>query len=287
MKFLLLTFLLSCSTAGVEEKDNDLDVSGVRDSIELWKKDLKLTDEGYLESLTHDCDGALWQGKWCAVTGCDLSDKYEDEGRFFRRPDPRCYEDGKDQGSKSTWSRDMFICGLVPWVYGTKNVSAIDRHVNYGIDNNWLMGEPKVGDDLINAARHFYTPNMRGVAYKLLDHIGGPKYPGVLWSKTGSYAEGLEDYHGHLQACLIWIKGEIDGGISEKMLGIVKTHHKRVPDDPFYAVLYGKYSGDWQPAIKNCTKKEPFRGDYVRCGEADCYAAHSIHACNLLLEGAK
>jgi len=297
MKYLLLTLLLlqGCVTTPDNEplEPIGVDVSQIHDAMRSWEEH-ELTKEGYLKDILGDCDGALWQGQWCAATGCDLTKGYEGEpGRFYRRATAeKCWHKGEENGSKTTWSRDMFVCGLLPWALLTKDLPALDRHARYGWSKNWVMGEPPLFDNLKENSRLYYTPSIRALLYKSIKHLGGYEYPGTAWDwivsnfKNLDMSEGLEDYQAHLQVCKIWGKSVLDGGISDLMKERVKTHHKRVPSDPFYAFMYGKFYGDWGQAAKACTAKVPFSGDYVRCGKSTtaCAYAHSVFSCNLLLK---
>lgn len=298
MKLLfLITFLTSCVTTPNNEPlvPFGVDVAKIRSSMNAWPEQ-ELTKEGYLKDITHDCDGALWQGQWCAATGCDLTVGYESKsepGRFYRRAtDDKCWNDRGENGSKTTWSRDMFMCGLLPWALKTKNGKALDRHARYGWKKTWVMGDPPLLDDIKSNSRLFYTPTTQAVLHRAIHHLGGPLYPEVAWGWVVSHFQkmdmppDLDDYEAHLQVCKIWARGEMENGISDVMKDRLKDHHFRVPEDPFYAVMYGKYFGDWGPATKACTRSLPWSGDYVRCGKSTpaCAYAHSVFACNLLIE---
>lgn len=232
-----------------------------------------------LAPILDDCDGMIWQGQWCSVAGCSLTDYRDDQdpGRFYRRPDPRCW-DGKPQGSATTWSRDMFVCGLLPYALIRENLEYLKSHQAYGEAHGWYLGEPKAD------GRAYYNPQIRALLAKAVEHLGGDKDNDTLWPTI--YPSGLSDYQAHLQVCNIWARGIIEGKIHSMMLDRVFEHYKRVPDDPFYSVVYAIYSGKTGKAVENCLKEEPFTGDYVRCGNHGraCGFAHQVFACQILMD---
>ncbi len=117
MKFLVLAlFLSSCVTTEQQKSKLTYDLTKAIDVRTRTVDLVKVDKNGLSEEIKKDCDGILWQSQWCSATGCDLVG-YEDtrkNGRFYRRPQPRCWErikaeQGLRQGSASTWSRDMFV----------------------------------------------------------------------------------------------------------------------------------------------------------------------------------
>jgi hypothetical protein len=222
-----------------------------------------------------DCDGMIWAGKYAASN--DVADvnieaaEYPDApGKFGRRPPPYCWNatDG-DVGSKTEWSRDMFVAGLLPYVWRKDRRDILERHLAYGKANNWQMGEP------IADGRTIYTPSLIGLAYSVLYAMGGELDPASLWPSF--YPSGLSDYEAHLQVMAIWSQGEaaaklgdsdavpkdpatddptVDKAPPESALRVGQTmyerleeHADREPACPLYQTVYALYSGKMARAI--------------------------------------
>ena len=281
MKYLFLILLIAGCSLKQPEAKTDLPMEDLKAAQQQRIADaLAEFDDGNgrLAPILEDCDGTIWQGQWCAVTGCSLSD-YREGGRWYRRPEPRCWtEDGGPDGSATTYSRDMEVCGAIPYMLfrGTDRM-AIER-LEYLKGNDWYSGEPK------SDKRTYFTPQMKALVTKAAEHLGVPADKNQYWPSI--YLSGLTDYHAHLQMCNIWARGHIEGKVHSAMLDRAFEHHKRLPDLPLYSVIYGIYSGKTGKAVENCLREEPYHGDYIRCGKhprACGYATHTF-ACQILID---
>ena len=227
-----------------------------------------------------DCDGMLWSAKAAAggQQGVNLAGaEYEDAGRFGRRPPPDCWADGQDNGSKSTWSRDMGL-GLIYAAVRTKDLALLERHAAYGVKNKWKMGEPEAD------GRVFYTPAMIGLLYQAIHFLGGEDNPARQVPDV--YISGLDDFQAHLQVLSILLRGEIEGGIRDVMLDRLREHAKREPESPFYLAALATYDGAPDAAVEACLKDSV--SSYVRCGEfRRCQLADLIFSCDLVLRKLK
>jgi len=289
MKLLILSlFLTSCVTTQ-QKTLKDYDLSS---AIAVRNADIKKADKdknGLLTEIKKDCDGMIWQGQWCASTGCDLVG-YEDtrlNGRFYRRPQPRCWtkskaDKGIRQGSAATWSRDMFVCGFGIYALAQQRLDLLQRHVKYGQDNFFVMGYPVFAKGY--DPRTTYTPNVRAYLYRALASVGGKKYPGYYW--PAAYGSGSKDFHAHLQLCSIWARGISDNRITNQMKSRVEEHYKADKTDLFAAYLHGKYTGNYKRIHKLCSSSEMVVPKYVRCGKGrtDCQIAHKVFVCGMMID---
>ena len=229
-----------------------------------------------------DCDGMLWSGKY-ATTACSVkigAAEFE-PGRFGRRPSPRCYDEvnGIDQGSKTTWSRDMAM-GLFAYAWVCKKLDPLIRHRRYGIANNWIMGQP------IADGRTVYTPQVIGLMHEIIYKLGGENSPNRALPSV--YPEGLVNYKAHLQMINIWLRGELMGEISRVMHKRIKEHSEREPYNPFYQYMAGLYEGNQTRAIKLLLDPSMPMGSYVRCKhEHRCKLADWLFTARLVLESVK
>lgn len=220
----------------------------VDESIEL--RDIQ---NGWL--MSDGCDSMLYNGLWASSPGIDGVDinaaEYPDEpGRFGRRPGTPCWTpELGDNGSKTTWSRDMGM-GFIVWAYRKGNIGVLERHAKYGKSKNWQMGEP------FDDGRVQYTPAMIGQLYYAIYALGGEDSTNRIWPNV--YPSGLNDFEAHLQMLSIYLRGTIAEklnsadavpakpgsaliDISAPMFDRVIEHSTREPMCPFYEYLRAVY----------------------------------------------
>lgn len=286
MKYLIITLCVAAVACGRDrkEKQEPKPDDRVAQLVDLYADMLAKAEQvrdqetGWLDR--HGCDAMLWSSVYAAspwVSGVDLkAAEFEGQpGRFGRRPPPHCWDpENGDQGSKTTWSRDMFVGGLLPWAWLTKQLDVLDRHASYGKSVNWKMGEP------LDDGRVVYSLSVIGLLYQAIYRLGGEDSANRIWPSV--YPQGLRDYEAHLQVKSIWLRGEIQGSISKAMGERLEEHYLRMPGDPFYAYVWGCYSGNQSPAIDAILAGTV--GDYVRCEEREqCELAHRIFVTGQIL----
>lgn len=309
MNKLIVIAMLFAATAACSEKVKkvkiaDPDAKKVAQLQQLYDDMLRQAEDirdpvtGWLD--VKGCDGMIWAGRYASAPGVNevdilAAENPEQPGRFHRRPAPYCWnEDEGDVGSKSTWSRDMAVCGLFVYAWEREDLQALERHAAYGKQENWKMGKP------IADGRVLYTPSVIGLLYQLIFGLGGEDNASRAWPSI--YTAGLDDFQAHLQVCSIWLRGEVaetygdadavpakpeDGAsltsVSTTMFERLQEHHERVPGDPFYAYVHGLYNGDMMPAVEACL--DGTVGGYVRSSyQEDAELAHRIFACGKTLQ---
>lgn len=210
-----------------------------------------------------DCDGMIWAGKYSCSLGesstvnLRASEYPGQPGRFDRRPPPFCWtKELGDQGSKTTWSRDMGIAGLIPAAWCKKDLKILQDHAAYGEAHNWHMGEP------LADGRAIYSPGVIGILYSAIKKLGGPSNDKA--KLPSFYPAGLDDYQAHLQMMDIWLKGEFRDSISAVMRDRIKEHSKREPECPFYSYLNGLYTGSQDRTIELLLASSEPKCSYVR-----------------------
>lgn len=255
-------------------------------------------ESGWPDAL--DCDGMVWAGHHACGSGePDLrASAYPEVGRFGRAAARRCWtkEDG-DVGSKTTWSNDMGKL-LIAGAWCQKDRKILEDHERYGRANAWVMGEGEKAEVL---ARAVYRPHTIGLLYQAIFALGGPDNANRLWPNL--YPQGLEGYEARLQMEDIWLRGEIALALdapqdaphlteSKSLLNVsrimyrrIEEHHNRQPENPFYAALYGVYSGDITPALEICSNPKLIKAEGVRCKtQRACELAFKIHSCKIILD---
>jgi hypothetical protein len=299
-KVMLLTVFILFGCSDWRDEKEAIEVDQVDQLVDVFEqkqakaKELRDPETGWLTP--DSCDGILWSSKYAITVGIDEVDieaaEHPDEmGRFGRRPHPPCWsEELGDQGSPATWSRDMFKAGLAPWAWEHKRLDVLERHAEYGKDNNWYMGKP------LADGRTLYTPQVIGFLYQIIYALGGENSINRMWPEW--YNSGLDDFEAHLQVMGILVRGEIHEargeadavpallGISGGMWERIEEHYNREPHNPLYAYMYNLYdSGDFTDTITLLLDhSEPF-GTYVRCGEIErCKLAEWLYVAYKVLK---
>ena len=265
MKYTILYFLLiSCSKVTPVVSDGDR--SAIKLKIFELENSAKTDSNGWIVS--ESCDAMLWTGKAC-LEKTDLL-AAEDNGKFYRTPDKRCFE---DQRSGSSWSRDMSL-GLLHCLIQKKDLAAIERHIDYGNKHHWIMG-----DGL--KSRTAYSPALIGLWYKAARKLGhNYRYAEI----SNVYPKGLVDYQAHLQMLDIYLRGKLNGKISNIMLRRIIEHANRLPDSIFYHLLRLKYDSSHDFDLSVCLDDNHSVRDYVRCDGEHCELAERIFSCKMALE---
>lgn len=273
MKYLLLIALLIACGEKKNEKDPGPAPTGIEQLELQFYADLNRalnirdSDTGWLEE---GCDGFLWTAKYASVT-CDVdmrASEFDERGRFGRTPAKRCWtpETG-DNGSKTTWSRDMGT-GLAEYTWRCKNRQMLQDHIDYGWGTtpDWVMGEP------IDDGRVIYTPNLVGMLHQVRFALGGADSPNRYW--PASYPGGLDDYEAHLQVWSIKIRHEVDEslgevnlmGITEQMEDRIVEHYRREPRCPFYSYMYHLFKTGDMSEPTELVNGDIFECSYLREG---------------------
>lgn len=270
LRFALPILLVGCTSAQkVRKTEQKNRIPLVVEKIEALKTVLKGREDKF-EWVARGCDGMLWEGKYRAVVGGgNLAAAEREPGRFGRRPEP-CW-DGKDIGSKTTWSRDMAV-GLVLWLWRSGDFRTLERHYQFGKENHWAMGFPKTN-------RVYYTPQMKSFLTRTIRALGGSNHSPYKWNAL--YFPGKLDYAAHLEVLQIVARSEIEGSIPKIALARLKEHAKRAPRNPLYAASLVKFGGSSSDAIESCLV--PKFDTYVRCDDGNCRLIEQLFACDLIL----
>ena len=196
--------------------------------------------DGFL--YTDKCDALLFTGLYgAALPGEVFIDAARDsDGHWHRRPGHDCSP--TIGNSRSTISRDM-ILGLFWHMWRNKDLPmAIQLMRDLKSNLYMLEGEGTPGELLVN-------PAMLSTLAHIILKLGGPRYelelayPAVLSKDTGFIA--------HLAVWHILLRAELKKEIEDAHLSILKTHHDRNPQNPFFQAAYHRwYDGDQSEAIE-------------------------------------
>jgi len=265
-----IAFCISCSSPKNKQVDSSKDrLAELQENQNfLINEMMKISDSKNTWLVDKSCDSMMWS----ALAGTSLKGYFdyslaEEDGKFYRTQYKNCYP----EDSKSSWSRDMSLALLI-YLYSQKDLAAVERHIEYGENNGWIMGEGV-------KSRTYYTPALISLWYKVAKTLGHDYRKFII---PNVYTKGLIDYQAHLQMLDIYLNGELDGAISDGMLSRVREHSSRLPSSNFYDAIRSKYLGDFSRVIGRCISDEHLVGDYVRCDNEPCELAEQIFACGII-----
>lgn len=185
-----------------------------------------------------ECDGAGFTSLYslgCRENEVDLSIFQNESGEMFRNPNHDCYP----AKSKAGFSKDHVLMRLVAAV-GQHDKQWPKTFLDYATSRGGFFcdavdTETKVSRCLLSPFLVEYLNKAKG-DYSLLSE---PHSDDALFEKEG--------FETHLQVLGIWLKGKLDGSITNASLGYLETYAKREPLNALYqsiAYRYGKASKD-------------------------------------------
>lgn len=266
IKYLALILLIvSCGTVNPKK--------GVQTSVDLYSK--LQEKSGLYQSLldrndhrdsngfimTDKCDSLFFSGLLSAVTkDINILAARDEDGVWYRRPNKDC---GPDFGnSRSTISRDM-ILGLYFYLWYNKDLdTAIDLMEQLRNNLYFLPGDGTPGE-------LFMIPSMMRTLADIIKGLGGPKYDLELAYPVSLSSDG--GYIAHLTVWHIFLRGEINGKISDANFKLLKMHAKRQPKNPLFQAVYHKYlDGNYNSVIHLLLDENEYPSHQLPSTEEHC-----------------
>jgi len=252
--------------------------------IKQYNQITKERPSGWL--LPGGCDSAIWAYTANAFAGCSPNFKarangYENaKGKFGRRPKTsgRCWI-GKQNGSRTTWSRDQ-AHGLLLYGLKCRDKNIVEDHLNYAKSQWWFTAE---GEWPERWAAGYYNPLFRGLLGTVAKDLGINTLE-HLWPEY--HQSGHDDYVSKLQALDIYMRSKVTGYLTSQQRDRVLEHFNRDPRDVFFSSLAAKFGLiNFRFAVNNCLSHETYAGEYVRGHNfAECYLSQKLQSCSIILE---
>lgn len=179
-----------------------------------------------------ECDGAGFTSLYalaCGSNGVDLSVFQASNNEMYRNPQHDCYP----TRSKSGFSKDHVLMRLVAAV-GQGDKEWPKSFLEFATSNNGFFCDAV--DNTTKFSRCFLSPFL--IEY-LSKAKGGSslleeKYSDDAWGEK-------EGFEAHLHVLGIWIKGKLDGSISNVDLSYLEAYAKREPMNALYQALAYRY----------------------------------------------
>lgn len=182
--------------------------------------------------VVEECDGAGFTSLYalaCGQAGVDLSVFQNPSGEMFRNPNHDCYP----ARSKAGFSKDHVLMRLVAAV-GQGDKEWPKTFLDYTKSNGGFFCDAI--DNVTKISRCFISPFL--IEY-LSKAKGGSslleeKYSDDAWGEK-------EGFEAHLHVLGIWVKGKLDGSISNVDLSYLEAYAKREPMNALYQALAYRY----------------------------------------------
>lgn len=217
----------------------------------------------------NDCDSALWAGISCQLgMRTEISFAEYSPGEIHRRPYRACYTD-RDEGSKTTISRDM-LTGYMGCLIYKKDLPALKRLASYGERHNWIMGKPEW-----YVSRVYLGTNLTGLLGRAIHKISDGSDDRSYRNLPTAHLPVTEDYARHIQVQEILLQDSVDEiktvDINGNMLERLKDHASSSPEDPLFAAALGRFTGDQSRTMELLMRDEMYCPTYARGERPDLY----------------
>lgn len=328
MKIIILAFVLSVTACswGPWAKDNPTKEDEgfdpeVREAV-IERMDLYcgLSKPKYLETatITDRCDAALYtglHGMVCNYVTITQFESAEEPGKMCRRPGCVCFQNGKDTGSDSNWSKDM-ATGAQGNQAVRPDFELLSRIVKYGEDNNWVVCQGK--DSTATLSKCVMSPKIISRWYDLRDRAN----PNLRLTSEDSHERYLNlvetygdrqdedaigvktDFRAHLDILGIVNEWLIHGAISSFSMTTLRKQAEREPKNLLYQSAFTRFHGggrtdvakallemfpaDRLPTSNDWCEDYIFQRDYMRGSEVNndwlpCDGNHTYTGTDFLL----
>lgn len=194
--------------------------------------------------VSSECDALLF----VALTQVGLGEQGDvgaaesEPGKWNRKQGPEFADE-----CSSDISRDMFA-GLFTWIWEFKRLDVAQALWNYGVQNNWKMGEERNFEEHFD--RVYFRPGTVGMLAELIYSLGGENH----WERsllTVTPQSTEPGFQSHLTMLTLYLLGEMHGGLTGGELDDLQKIRDLSPNNALAQALYHRYTdGDQSVATK-------------------------------------
>jgi hypothetical protein len=229
MKKLLITLLLiGC---GSHKSSESVSFPAIEAKARLYCEQSKAEYQAK-KWVVDECDGAGFTALYslgCRTNEVDLSVFSGTSGEMFRNPSHDCYPDR----SKSGFSKDHVLMRMVA-AAGQHDKQWPRQFLDYVNNHGGVFCDAV--DTTTKLSRCVISPFL----YKYLNKLAG--YIGL---EDGNYSEDAlfekEGFEAHLQMLGIWLKGVVDGDLTNSDYKYIKIYSDREPLNALYQAIAFRY----------------------------------------------
>lgn len=226
IQYTVLLLLISC---GHNKSQEPVPFADIQQKASLYCELSKPVYKG-TRWVVEECDGAGFTSLFylaCPNNEVDLSIYSDDAGRMYRNPAKDCYP----IRSKSGFSKDHVLMRLVAAV-GQNDTEWPKSFLDYVTSNNGFFcdaidAETKISRCLISPFLAEYLSKAKGDSSLLSESDD------AWFEKSG--------FEAHLHVLGIWVKGKIDGFISDADTAYLKAYAEREPLNALYQSMAYRY----------------------------------------------
>jgi hypothetical protein len=176
------------------------------------------------------------RGVGCGDVDLSVFESKDEPGRWYRSPKHDCFiPPSIDNGANADTSKDMMI-GTLTYLWYSKDINAVNRYIDYGVDHSWVLGEAINEVEL--ATKCVMTPNLISLLYDIQEDLEG----GELRATTTESFGVNTGFLAHLDVVHILLSGAVRGGITDGELKTLKTQANREPRNALFQAAYHAYT---------------------------------------------
>jgi len=259
-KFILISYILVLSCCGKNKSSPSDSVSfpAIEQKASLY---CELSKPEYEQNkfVVDECDGAGFTSLYamaCPNNGVDLSVFQASNGEMFRNPSHDCYP----ERSKAGFSKDHVLMRLVAAVgQGDKEWPA--KFLGYVQENNGFFCDAV--DTETKLSRCFLSPFL----YEYLNKASGNT--SLAGQSDDAWFE-KEGFEAHLQVLGIWVRGKLDGSITNVDLDYLETYAKRERLNAFYQAMAYRYGKASKGDVLNAFNSAHWPSDRLPSSSVHC-----------------
>jgi hypothetical protein len=236
MRYLLLVIalLLGCSSKKDNETLTPSRIEALDKRAERYCEQSKKLYLDYDETADPNCDAALFtalHGLKCDYVSVDQFESKDEPGKLCRRPGCTCWDNRVEGSPKSHsgFSKDQ-AAGMQLYLATYPDKSLVDRIVDYGKENNWVVCDADTQGGLLGSCL---------MSAKLITRWGdlAGKDPG-----SSSLTSKQTETSAHVLVMTILAENQIYGAISNKSLKHLRTQAAREPNNLVYQAALSRFS---------------------------------------------
>ena len=229
MKYIILTIsLISCGKH--KSSHSDISFPEIAQKASLYCE-LSKPEYETRKWVVDECDGAGFTSLYalsCNIESSKLSVFQSESGEMFRDPSHSCYP----TRSKSGFSKDHVLMRLVAAI-GQQDKVWPKSMLDYSAAHGGFFCDAI--DNTTKVSRCFLSPFLFEYLNKAAGNfnLAEPHSDDALFEKEG--------FEAHLQILGIWVKGKLDGSITNSSLGYLTAYAKREPLNALYQAMAYRY----------------------------------------------